>query len=372
MATHIIPKKLHIVRYGQDEDTIIGTIVPIINDGTLGTKISNAKRSYHKEYLLEDLVIDNVPQSGYSFMKISSSWRRNDDTYWNIVTPNNFEVRITSSNLFHLLNVAKIEDGLITSDVIWIKHQNGLMWLTTTDTNLYKEAVEEETYSSKLNLRDVKPGNIITFRNLSGSHEYHGGLHISGLDFKFSVGYVDVSIKNTRKYFYTDIERSVLVDENSVVVNTMVDDSKSYTLANSAQLVSDKINCKNIVVNHKPLPKSLSSYDINLVKIEDCKSITDFNSNFYLPRYTATVNIYIGNINSEWYMFQGCTYRDTPTCYKIKTPTVFDEGIFDIKSIEFEVVENNTYYYGNRKQNVTTSKSLKDFDTIFQTQLVVK
>ena len=352
MNTTIIPDKLHVVRFGFSADEIIGIIIPIIHDGTTSTKISNASKKYSSKLKLDDMIIDNTPQSGYSFMKISSTNRKYDETLWNIVTPNNFEVLITSSNLFHLLNEARIEGGVIISDVVWIRDSEKKMFLTTTDTELYKNSLPEEKYSAKVPLRTVKPGTKCKLRDKDSDYIYLGGIHSCGVKFDYSIfksnkitsssnlqTTTPLELKlNINREYYTKNANDEIQQHGSVIVTEILDETKCFTLEESAAEISRKLPKNTFLYSHKKLPSSLGGYKFTLEEIQ---------ADSIQPNYSSSLDLYIvqSKITNKWYInytnihcYRNSNYSNF---IEIANSDPIEDGEFNINSINLSVQTSN-------------------------------
>ena len=335
----IIPDKLHVVREGKSEDEIIGYIVPVIKDGTFSSKLATARKKIYQKWALEELEIDNIPQSGYSFMNLARRYST-QNTFWRIVTPQNFETEISSENLFHLINNCTIEDGLIKSEVVWIKTTSGL-WLTSTETEDYKQSVPEVQYSAKVGLRDCKPGYKVKLRGDKNEYTYLGSLHFASMDVGGRWGRSNIKEINYNRYYITKNESGTLSFNKSLIVTEITDRSTLIPVQDIVTECTNKFDSNNTIISSKPLPKGLYDYEFSMEKI-DVKDLEKSKDKNDTP-LNHSRNFYLLLSKSHCWL-TSTTYKNNVYAYKVE-PIVLKDGSFPIDKLSLRV---NTSSYYNR------------------------
>ena len=115
------------------------------------------------------------------------NWSSTDITCL-VIDPRGFLVRISITNLFDILKVTGITEGLIQEKCVWAReNSNTSMTLIPVSSNLYKDAVNNtELLDAKVALADVNIGDEVLLQNkLKGT--YMGVLSLYGpLEFKRS------------------------------------------------------------------------------------------------------------------------------------------------------------------------------------------
>ena len=131
---------------------------------------------------------ENVPLPGFTLHDADrKNWSSTDITCL-VIDPRGFLVRISITNLFDILKVTGITEGLIQEKCVWAReNSNTSMTLVPVSSILYKEAVNNtELLDAKVALADVNIGDEVLLQNkLRGI--YMGVLSLYGpLEFKRS------------------------------------------------------------------------------------------------------------------------------------------------------------------------------------------
>lgn len=131
---------------------------------------------------------ENVPLPGFTMYEADrKNWSSTDITCL-VIDPRGFLVRISITNLFDILKVTGITEGLIQEKCVWAReNSNTSMTLIPVSSNLYKDAVNNtELLDAKVALADVNIGDEVLLQNkLKGT--YMGVLSLYGpLEFKRS------------------------------------------------------------------------------------------------------------------------------------------------------------------------------------------
>jgi hypothetical protein len=158
--------------------------VSIVPSGEAANEKKKLKTLVDKNTSIQEL--ENVPLPGFTMHEADrKNWSSADITCL-VIDPRGFLVRITIANLFDILKVTGITEGLIQEKCVWAReNSNTTLTLVPVSSVLYKEAVSNtELLDTKVTLADVNIGDEVLLQNkLKGI--YMGVLSLYGpLDFK--------------------------------------------------------------------------------------------------------------------------------------------------------------------------------------------
>lgn len=294
-------------------------------------------------------IVTNEPTRGF---KIDDNIRRyrTDNVVWELTHPKGYNFQITSENLCELLHSCEILNGEIQQELTFVRC-GAENYLTTTSSEVYKNAIKQELYENKVSIKDLKIGDKVTLKT-GETVIYYGKYHTFKLN---NVGSKSGEYEDNIKEFYKPENKSKLftfyknLDTNYFhVVTTLnvisIDGHDNSVTDNVAFDTINKViinNQRNEYNNRKDsnLHLSYNGYGYSLLglskkpfKLKDLKSTTE-NIVFTSMNYSANILVEENN--------------DIYSCYIENNHR--NKGSFKYNYYEQTKIDvNGTYYYVNK------------------------
>lgn len=159
-----ISKKIYV---GWDANTVYSDvpeaeIIPI--GDSPGEKRKMAGMEIRHTALFEH---DNRPLPGFTLIEVSKQRYSSPDSTWLIIDPRGFKVRISATNLFDILKVTGITEGLVQQKCVWAREDSRTsMTLIPVSADTFTEAVDNtDLIDSKVDIADVNIGDTVLLQN---------------------------------------------------------------------------------------------------------------------------------------------------------------------------------------------------------------
>lgn len=159
-----ISKKIYV---GWDAKTVYddvpeAEIIPI--GTTLGEKRKMQGLESRHTALFE---YDNNPLPGFTLIGVNKKTYTSPDSTWLIVDPRGFKTRISTKNLFEILKVTGITEGLVQQKCVWAREDSHTsMTLIPVSSDTFIEAIDNTSLiDSRINIRDVNIGDTVLLQN---------------------------------------------------------------------------------------------------------------------------------------------------------------------------------------------------------------
>lgn len=110
---------------------------------------------------------DNNPLPGFTLIDVNKKTYTSPDSTWLIVDPRGFKTRISTKNLFEILKVTGITEGLVQQKCVWAREDSHTsMTLIPVSSDTFTEAIDNTSLiDSKINIRDVNIGDTVLLQN---------------------------------------------------------------------------------------------------------------------------------------------------------------------------------------------------------------
>lgn len=126
-------------------------------------------------------VLENKAMFGY---RIAESVKRmywgGGNVVWRIEDPRGFQLEIQSSNMAKIIELSRIDQGVIQDACIWAR-LGAHNILVPISTQLYKDVAKRSDQKKNIgnvSLKDVKPGFTVEVFNQKGQYRYYGSLNV--------------------------------------------------------------------------------------------------------------------------------------------------------------------------------------------------
>jgi len=120
-------------------------------------------------------IVLNEPIEGFQLSKTVRryGWNGSGNVVWRITDPRGFDIEISSENFASIVTCADLEQGLIKGKCVWGREGSKNILLPES-SEPYIEAIKQtKKISSKVSLRDVKPGDHVEIISASIDERNH-------------------------------------------------------------------------------------------------------------------------------------------------------------------------------------------------------
>ncbi len=154
------------------DDHKLSFMTPYSEDKAFEKRLDTVRRWCNQGVKPE--LVKNVPSGGF---KIDNNVRRyrTDNVVWELTHPKGFNFQITSENLCELLLNSEILNGEIQQQLLFVRRGNE-NYLTSTSSDIYKNALTQKKYETKVSVKDLKIGDILTLKT-GVKVVYYGKFH---------------------------------------------------------------------------------------------------------------------------------------------------------------------------------------------------
>jgi len=110
---------------------------------------------------------DNLPLPGFTLIDVNKKSYSAPDSSWLIIDPRGFKARISTANLFEILKVTGITEGLVQQKCVWAREDaKTSMTLIPVSADKFTEAVDNtELIESKIDMSEVNIGDTVLLQN---------------------------------------------------------------------------------------------------------------------------------------------------------------------------------------------------------------
>lgn len=320
------------------DDHKLSFMTPYSEDKAFEKRLDTVRRWCNQGVKPE--LIKNEPCSGF---KIDNNVRRyrTDNVVWELTHPKGFNFQISSENLCEILLNSEILNGEIQQQLVFVRigSEN---YLTSTSSEIYKNAITQQKYETKVSVKDLKVGDIVTlktgkqvvfygkyhsikFRRHLNSSYYNNKKEIE----KEIAKMIDPTLKSKLYCFYKNIDGgydNVNVSTGLTVLSIDDHDSKvteSYAMKKINESFINSQRSDNNVNKIKDLYFSYNGYgDIYLgvrkkpFKITELQSVEESITlsgksydNFYIRVNGDIISGYNDTYNKKYNYFQLDTFK---------------------------------------------------------------
>lgn len=181
---------------------------------------------------------DNIPLPGFT---LHDSGYKSYDTFWTIIDPRGFMVKISSRNLTKILKVTGITEGLIQQKCIWIRDDNSTkMHLMPISSKEYNTVIENtELIENKISMDEVNIGDTVLLQNKMigqyvGVMTLYGSLHDR-------YGKTELKPQIMHKRQIIELSSNQFYYQSNLNILKVISKGVPVTLEESAKYVNSKI-----------------------------------------------------------------------------------------------------------------------------------
>lgn len=244
----------------------------ILPAGDTTSETNKINRVKDKGYVLKEF--DNIPLPGFT---LQNSVYRSYDTYWSIIDPRGFTVKITSKNLSDILKVTGITEGLIQQRCVWVRNNSDTkMLLMPVSSKEYKDVIKNtELIENRVSIDSVNIGDTVLLQNRMIGR-YMGVLTLYGTVCGY-YGKAKLKPQIIQKKQIIEVEPNKFYYRTNLDILRVIDQSNIITLADSEKYINERIKAgaafsdseyfSTIRFNSRGIIKVVSASNIKTVKL---------------------------------------------------------------------------------------------------------
>lgn len=351
-----IPDELLVYRRQDSADCTMGFIVPITRGAKFSNKKQQAKRLVGANSLPE-LTIKNDKKSGYTLLKFTSGARRYDNDSWCLFSPDGYDVYISANNMQHIIENCQINCGVIESELVWVVNEYEDKFLTTTETELYKESITVQEHTARVSLNDIKPGSKLLLKD-GTECIFYGGIHLLPFNYISDIFNFKSDKKSTRFQIYKTknykgkmgFVKSTTIDVQTVLETNVMTEADCIKEAVEYYNSLDYDYGNGFVANPKPF------------KVKDVKIKYITSPSFKLKLFNSTANSY----HTIAYYRDGYVIKNSNNEFvPIEAHTEYSYGYNRNRTITIGIPKQiQTTKFNGETVNYKTSNSKTDIGTV--------